>query len=183
LFVGAGGLALWWNLGAIPNPLPTVLALFDRPDPSPSDPVTPAAPAGNKGQDRVGAAASRPATAPEPVGVGGGEDVGELVEDFVGGLRAKLPMAVGPGITMVNVDAHGGTVALGFTIAQTVSDEDAPKLQAELETRFRGSVCATPPEPTNIRGLNELGVAFLIDYVDLLGKNVAGLTVDPNFCT
>jgi hypothetical protein len=177
--VGAGGLALWWSLPPV-NSLPTLLALFEPDPPSavveaPTAPATPTAPADTKGQDQV--------AAPVAIGDGGDASVGDMVESFVTNLEAQLPMAVGPGITMVNVDSEGAVVALGFTIAQTVSDEDMPKLQEELETRFGSSVCATAPDPTNIHGLNEQGVSFIITYVDLLGKKVAGMTVEPNFCS
>lgn len=183
--VGAGGLALWWyppsNLLSF-NPLPTILALFEPPDPPPVADTAPP-PADNKVQDRLAEPGSDVASAPMAIGDGGGAEVDEMIENFVTTLQAQLPMAVGPGITMVNADSGSNTVALGFTIAQTVADEDAPKLQEELESRFKSSVCATQPDPTNIHGLNKRGVAFLINYVDLLGKNVAGLTVAPNFCS
>jgi hypothetical protein len=179
---GAGGLALWWNLPTF-NPLTTVMALFDRPDP-PAVVNRPApAPTETKEQDRFGVPQTDGPVSPVAIGDGDGNGVGELIDSFVTNLKGQLPMAVGPGITMVNVDFQGNVVALGFTIAQTVAPEDAPKLQNELESRFKASVCATPPEPSNIHGLNEQGVSFIITYVDLLGKNVAGLTVDPNFCS
>jgi hypothetical protein len=173
--VGAGGLALLWNPPSL-SQLTTVMALLDRPGPSPVADQT--APGESNLQERPEApgtdvSASRAAVEPE---------VGAMIESFVSGLRGQLPMAVGPGITMVNADFNGNVVALGFTIAQTVDAQDAPKLQSELETRFQTNVCSTPPEPTNIHGLNERGVSFLINYVDLGGKNVAGLTVGPNYC-
>lgn len=180
--VGAGGLALWWSLPPV-NTLTSVLALFDRPDPSPATAERPAAPVDTKVQDRIGASDSEASAAPFAIGDGAGEGVGEMVESFVANLKAQLPMSVGPGITMVNVDSEGSVVALGFTIAQTVAEEDAPKLQSELESRFESNVCATPPDPTNIHGLNERGVSFIITYVDLRGEKVAGLTVEPRFCS
>ena len=175
--VGAGGLALLWNPPSF-NQLTAVMALLDSPGPPPVADQTAPAPAETNAQERpeapgTGMPASRAAVEPE---------IGAMIESFVGGLRGQLPMAVGPGITMVNVDSNGNVVALGFTIAQTVAEQDALKLQNELETRFQTNVCSTPPEPTNIHGLNERGVSFLINYVDLSGKNVAGLTVGPNYC-
>lgn len=179
VFVGVGGLALWWNLPKV-NPLTTVMAFFDRPaPPAVIDQPAPAR-AETKVQDRVGALPIDGSGS--PAAIGDGDEVGDLIDGFVTNLKAQLPMAVGPGITMANVDFQGNVVALGFTIAQTVATEDAPKLQEELESRFKASVCATPPDPSNIHGLNERGVSFIITYVDLLGKNVAGLTVAPNFC-
>jgi len=176
--VGAGGLALLWNPPSFNQQLTTVMALLEPPDPSPVADTTASAPAETNAQERLDApepevSASRAAVDPE---------VGAMIESFVSGLRGKLPMAVGPGITMVNVDSNGDVVALGFTIAQTVNAQDAPKLQSELETRFQTNVCSMAPEPTNIHGLNERGVSFLINYVDLGGNNVAGLTVGPNYC-
>ena len=174
--VGAGGLAAWWNLPR--DPVAAVAALFDRPSPPPiAD--SPTRPADTKDQDRFAEQGNGVAVSSAAVG----NDVGEMVNSFVTNLKAQLPMAVGPGITMVNVDSKSNVVALGFAIAQTVSEQDAPKLQKELETRFRTSVCSTPPDPSNIHGLNEHGVAFLINYVDMLGKNVAGLSVGPNYCS
>lgn len=180
LCVGAGGLALWWKLPPV-NPLPTVMALFDRSAPSPAVAEAPAARVDSKGQERVGGAL--PQVMAAPAAADGGGDVSEMVDTFVTNLKAQLPMAVGPGITMAAVNANSNTVALGFTIAQSVTAEDAPKLQKELESRFRSNVCSTSPDPSNIHGLNERGVAFIINYVDLLGKNVAELTVKPNFCS
>ena len=75
------------------------------------------------------------------------DDLGQMVASFVTDLKAQLPMEVGPGINMVNVDYKDNVVALGFTIAQTVSEVDTPKLQNELEMRFRTSVYSTPPDP------------------------------------
>jgi hypothetical protein len=176
--VGAGGLALWSNLSSF-NPLTTVMAFFD-PGPPPVADRTALASPDIKAEGRFDALQTD--VAASPAAVGDSDEVGEMVAGFVTDLKARLPMAVGPGISMVNVDSKGNVVALGFTIAKSVGAEDAPKLQDELETRFRTSVCSTPPDPTNIHGLNERGVTFLISYVDLLGTNVAGLTVDPNFC-
>jgi len=175
--VGAGGLALLSNPPSF-NQLTKAMALLDAPGSPPVADPTASAPAETNPQERLDApepevSASRAAVDPE---------VGAMIESFVSGLRVQLPMAVGPGITMVNVDSNGDVVALGFTIAQTVAAQDAPKLQSELETRFQTNVCSMPPEPTNIHGLNERGVSFLINYVDLGGNNVAGLTVGPNYC-
>lgn len=180
--VGAGGLAVWWDLPKV-EPLTTVMAFFNRPAP-PAVAERPApvpAPVETKGQDRV--SAPQTDTPGAPAVVGDGDGVEELIGSFVTNLKAQLPMAVGPGITMANVDFRGKMVALGFTIAQTVAPEDAPKLQKELESRFQTSVCATPPGPSNIHGLNERGASFIITYVDLLGKTVANLTVHPKFCS
>lgn len=176
--VGAGALALWGNLPSA-GTLTTILAYFDRPD-QPSVTEQSSSPAGTNAQDRF--ATSDPSSPAAPAVIGGGDEIGILVDGFVTNLKAQLPMSVGPGITMVSVDSQANSVALGFTIAQSVADEDAPKLQNELENRFGASVCATAPDPTNIHGLNDRGVAFIITYVDLLGKKVAGLTVAPNFC-
>lgn len=175
--VGAGGLALLWNPPSFTQ-LTTIMALLDRPGPSPAADQTAPAPAETNAQARLEA----PGTGMSASRGGAESEVGALIESFVSGLKGQLPMAVGPGITMVNVDSKGKVVALGFTIAQTVGAQEAPKLQNELETRFQTNVCATPPEPTNIHGLNERGVSFLINYVDLSGNNVAGLTVGPNYC-
>ncbi len=180
--VGAGGLAIWLN----PPPsdaLASVLALLDRPAPPTTTAEETPQPDSSEATDRFGEAAPEGFAQPSAISDGDTTEVGEMVESFILTLRDQLPMAVGPGITMVNADFEGNIIALGFMIAQTVADEDAPKLQEELETRFQKSVCATAPDPTNIHGLNERGVSFIITYVDLIGKNVAGLSVAPNFCS
>jgi hypothetical protein len=179
--VGAGGLALWWSLPPI-NPVTALTTLLDNPAPPTIAEQSPPT-RDSKVQDRFDA--PEVVAVPSAIGDGGdaGDELGEMVESFVANLRAQLPMGVGPGITMISVDSDSTSIAIGFAIAASVADEDAPKLQDELETRFRTSVCSTPPGPENIRGLNDLGVAFIINYVDVVGKNVAGLIVEPNFCS
>lgn len=175
--VGAGGLALLLNPPSF-NQLTAVMALLDRPGSPPVADKTAPAPAETNAREGPGAPA--PGVSASRAAVN--SEVGAMIDSFVSDLRGQLPMEVGPGITMVNADSNGNVVALGFTIAQPVAEQDALKLQSELETRFQTNVCSTPPEPTNIHGLNERGVSFLINYVDLTGKNVAGLTVGPNYC-
>jgi len=179
--VGAGGLALWWtpiSLGSLTR----VMAFLDRTE-LPAIVGNGPLQGTSKGQDRFAATHSENAAAPATIAGAGGNDIGEMIERFVAVVRDQLPMAVGPGTTMVNADYAGNVVALGFTIAQTVAAEDVPKLQHELETRFKANVCGTVPDPSNIHGLNERGVTFIITYIDLRGVTVADMRVAPQFCS
>lgn len=125
--VGAGGLALWMNPPQS-DVLATVLALLDRPG---STPVVAA-------DERPENSSSAPEVSAGLAANGDGTtDVSDLVEGYVSELREQLPITGGPGISMVNADFKGNVVALGFTIAQTVAEEDAPKLQHELEPTTR----------------------------------------------
>lgn len=110
-------------------------------------------------------------------------EIDAMVDAFVTDLRVQLPVTVSPGIIMAIVEGEKDLIALGFVISRLVAEKDEPKLQSDLETRFRESVCATKPSPTNLHGLNDLGVTLLINYADLSGKNVAELTVEPRFCS
>lgn len=170
------GAMIFWSSPPTADSLNTLVALFESPNP-PAVAEEPKPPVVTKAQERL----NPPGETVSATAASDGELVA-MVEDFVTSLRTQLPMAVGPGITMASVEGGPNAIALGFTIAQSVAAEDAPKLQSELETRFRNSVCATEPDPTNIHGLNARGVSFLINYTDLLGKTVAGLTVEPNYC-
>jgi hypothetical protein len=170
--------AMIWSSVPTVGSLTTLLASFDAPSP-PAVADQPAAGDASKAQERMTAFDQTAAAAPSA----DQGDVGQLIDAFVVSLRNQLPMTVGPGITMAAVTAESNTIALGFTIAQAIAAEDEPKLQSELENRFRTSVCATEPNPTNIHGLNRRGVSFLITYTDILGRNVAGLTVGANYCS
>lgn len=176
--VGIAATMLWTSVPTA-DTLTTLLAFFENSN-APAIADEPAAETDGKVQERMASVGETDSAA--PTADDQGNDVGQLINAFVASLKTQLPMAVGPGITMAAVEADSKTIALGFTIAQAITEEDEPKLQSELETRFRTSVCATEPDPTNIHGLNRRGVSFLISYTDLLGRNVAGLTVGPNYC-
>lgn len=175
--VGIAATVIWSSV-TTSGSLMSLVAFLDNPNPT-AIADEPASAAGGKAPEQLGPFGQTASGAPTAVDQG---DIGQLIDAFVASLRSQLPMTVGPGITMAAVEADSNIIALGFTIAQAIAEEDEPKLQSELETRFRNSVCATEPDLTNIHGLNRRGVSFLINYTDLLGRNVAGLTVEPNYC-
>lgn len=179
LCVGAAGMGLWWNPPRISS-LASLIASFESSNP-PKITNAPAAPPEPKAQTRLDPSGNIGSSS--KIAAGGNPGVPALIGAFVTDLRKKLPLAVGPGVTIETVDGGQNAVAMGFKIAQAIANEDAPKVQRELEARFRNSICATNPEPNNIHGLNERGVSILITYTDLIGTHVAQLNVEPRFCS
>ena len=102
---------------------------------------------------------------------------------FVAGLKQNLPMPVQPGVTITAVTAEGSAALPVFNIAEPIADEDIEKLQLEMEKGFREGVCATTPFPDNIHGLSNMGITFLVNYYDLLEKNVVRFSAKPSFCS
>lgn len=105
----------------------------------------------------------------------------ELAE-FVSGMQAQLPMAIGRDIQLVKVTSEGRVVTLAFAIAQAIPESDYGTLQKTLQDRFRAGICAGNDQ-LRIRRLNEAGVSFTVYYTDIVGQTVAYLEMVPQYCS
>jgi len=203
IIFGAGSIALWFNLSTIDNP--TTPAVNSSIGQAPNPPVkgqasilldngqTPSPPAnGPASSPSVNAIENQTATSLEPVAGESaiaptvGEDqpsISDGAAAFAASLKQNLPMPVQPGVTITAVTAEGAVVLLVFNIAKSIADGDSERLEVNMKQNFRQGVCETEPFPDNIHGLSNLGVTFLVNYYDLLGRNVARFSAEPKFCS
>lgn len=172
---GVGGMVFWGDTAtlnnlitpaATPNQVQTTAVQIDPNDGAGNSAASPAV-----NNDRVvSSAADGPA------------NLTQAVTLFAENLKTLIPMNVQPGVIITAVTASETTVLLDFNVDEAVADEDVGILGADVEKRFRESVCSTAPLPDNMHGLTNQGATFLIHYTELLGKTVANFTIEPKFC-
>jgi len=212
IICGAGGMGLWVSISATNNPTTTTaISNFGQASNPPANEQVSSPPVnGQASSPPVNGQASGPlvngqpsgppvnatpnptATALEPVTnvttiapptAEAQPNPSDAAAVFAASLKQNLPLPVQPGVTITAVTAEGTIVLLVFNIAEPIADEDIEKLRVDMEQSFHDGVCATEPFPDNIHGLSNVGVTFLVNYYDLLEKNVMRFSAKPNFCT
>jgi hypothetical protein len=99
---------------------------------------------------------------------------------FVIALQKELPKRVDGRTTLVSVSGDGDVITLGHRVSGELADEAA--FAETTKDQIVAGTCA-PIADSNIRTLNDEGVAFRFIYADARGNTIAAITLEPAFCS
>jgi hypothetical protein len=108
--------------------------------------------------------------------------IGSATSDtFVLALRKELPKRVDDRTTLVSVAGDKGIVTLGHHVSEPVPDEETGRFAEAARDRIVSGTCAAAAR-SEIRNLNDEGVEFRFVYADAVGRTIAAITLEPDFC-
>ena len=95
-------------------------------------------------------------------------------------MKASLPRAAGPELSLTRVDLDGLRLSLGYAVARVMPDDEAKAFDAYIMRTVKSLFCGK--DSREIRFLSANGAVFDMEYVDPEGHTVTKLTVNPGFC-
>ena len=125
------------------------------------------------------------ATGPQPgdppsVGVATATEVSAKLAIFADRLKASLPRAAGPELSLTRVDLDGMRLSLGYAVGRVMAEDETRAFDAYIMRTVKSLFCGR--ESREIRFLSENGVVFDMEYTGPGGETVTRLTVEPGFC-
>jgi hypothetical protein len=99
---------------------------------------------------------------------------------FIDRLQKQLPKQVDPVTTLVTANVERRVVTFGHRVSGTMSDDETAAFAEAVKNRVVGEACSGPK--SEIRDFNKKGVEFRFIYADAIGKTVAAITLEPDFC-
>jgi hypothetical protein len=149
--------------------------------------VGPMPPAPNGQASRSGAVVDSPGTAlpPQPapsstVPTASPAEVQAELATFAERLKASLPRAAGPELSLMRVDLDGMRLSLGYGVARVMAEDEKKAFDAYIMRTVKSLFCGR--DSREIRFLSENGAVFDMEYVGPDGQIVTKLTVEPGFC-
>jgi hypothetical protein len=115
-----------------------------------------------------------------PVRVAAPLEVRAELAAFAERLKASLPRAAGPELSLTRVDLDGMRLSLGYAVARVMAENEAKAFDGYVMRTVKSLFCDR--DSREIRFLSENGVVFDMEYVDPDGQTVTRLTVEPGFC-
>jgi len=115
-----------------------------------------------------------------PVRVATPPEVRAELAAFAERLKASLPRAAGPELSLMRVDLDGMRLSLGYAVARVMAEDEAKAFDGYIMRTVKSLFCGR--DSREIRFLSENGVVFDMEYVDPDGQTVTRLTVAPGFC-
>jgi hypothetical protein len=115
-----------------------------------------------------------------PVKVATPPEVSAKLATFAEQLRASLPRAAGPELSLTRVELDGMRLSLGYAVARVMAEDETRAFDAYIMRTVKSLFCGR--ESREIRFLSENGVVFDMEYTDPEGATVTRLTVEPGFC-
>jgi hypothetical protein len=107
-------------------------------------------------------------------------EVSAKLATFAEQLRASLPRAAGPELSLTRVELDGMRLSLGYAVARVMAEDETRAFDAYIMRTVKSLFCGR--ESREIRFLSENGVVFDMEYTDPAGATVTRLTVEPGFC-
>lgn len=138
---------------------------------------------GVSGGSALGAPVAVTGAVPEgypPVAIASSE-VRARLAIFTERLKASLPRAAGPELSLTRVDLDGMRLSLGYAVGRVMAEEETVAFDAYILRTVKSLFCGR--ESREMRFLSENGVVFDMEYTDPDGGAVTRLTVEPGFCT
>jgi hypothetical protein len=149
-----------------------------RTKPASSEPERPAV---VKSLDQVPQKTANPA--PEPIQPRVVDTpVEERMEDYVRALSRQLPKRIDQVTSLVSAKGADRTITLGYTISQTIPQAEASSFADAMRTQIEAKTCALS-KASDMRDLNDRGIAFELIYTDQSGKQAARVFLGSNFCS
>jgi hypothetical protein len=127
--------------------------------------------------EEAGQAGSGDWVAPSTAGPG---TVRDKLAGFAERLKASLPRAAGPELSLTSVELNGMTLNLGYAVGRVMGEDETAAFEDYIMRTVRSLFCGAGSQ--EIRFLSENGVVFRMHYVDPRGAPITDLTVAPGFC-
>jgi hypothetical protein len=115
-----------------------------------------------------------------PVRIATPLEVSAELAAFAERLKASLPRAAGPELSLMRVDVTGRRLSLGSAGARDLAADAPTAFDAYIMRTVKSLFCGR--DSREIRFLSENGVVFDMEYLDPEGRTVTRLTVEPGFC-
>jgi hypothetical protein len=115
-----------------------------------------------------------------PVEIATPPEVSAKLATFADRLKASLPRAAGPELSLTRVDLDGLRLSLGYAVGRVMAEDETKAFDAYIMRTVKSLFCGR--ESREIRFLSENGVVFDMEYTDPDGATITRLTVEPGFC-
>ena len=102
-------------------------------------------------------------------------------DSFVLAMQQDLPRRVDDRTMLVSVAGGQGVVTLGHLVSEPISDDQTRSFAEAARDRIVSGTCAAAAT-SEIRTLNDDGVEFRFVYADPVGRTIAAITLEPDFC-
>jgi hypothetical protein len=107
--------------------------------------------------------------------------IAERLASYVKKTIGQLPQVIDSATTMVFVETENRSVTGNFQVSKVLSDSEVSKIGQFIKTKAEAKMCELPTTD-DVRYLNDNGISFNFNYVDVTGKPIVKFTLRHNLC-